>query len=105
MNIFLFGATGGTGYEVLVKLLEEKYHVVALARNPIALDHIKRMHSNLKIVKGTIYNTETYQEELNKCAIVISTLGTGTSRKPTEIYSKGGQHIISAMRMANLKRL
>jgi putative NADH-flavin reductase len=105
MNIFLFGATGGTGHEVLVKLLEEKHNVVALARNPIVLDHIRRMHSNLEIIKGNIYNTETYQDELNQCDLVISTLGTGTSRKPTEIYSKGGQQIISAMRKAKIKRL
>lgn len=29
----------------------------------------------------------------------------GTSRKPTEIYSKGGQNIITQMQKANVKRL
>lgn len=105
MKIFLFGATGGTGHEVLIKLLEEKHRVIALARNPLVLENIKKHHNNLKILTGNVYNIETYQEELNKCDIVISTLGTGTSRKPTDIYSKGGQYIISAMRKANIKRL
>ena len=105
MKIFLLGATGGTGHEVLIKLLEEKNRVIALARNPLVLENIKKDHNNLKIVTGNVYNIETYQEELNKCDIVISTLGTGASRKPTDIYSKGGQYIISAMRKANIKRL
>ena len=102
MKVFLFGATGGTGKEVLTKLLEEKHQVIVLARNP---DVLNLTNNNLKIVKGNIYNPENYQDELNKCDLVISTLGTGTSRKPTEIYSKGGQNIIDAIRKANIKRL
>lgn len=102
MNVFLFGATGGTGKEVLIKLLEQKHQVFALARNPGSVDIT---NNNLKIIKGNIYNPEAYQDELSKCDLVISALGTGTSTKPTEIYSKGGQQIISAMQKANIKRL
>ncbi|MBM7421349.1 MULTISPECIES: NAD(P)-dependent oxidoreductase [Chryseobacterium] len=102
MNIFLFGATGGTGKEILIKILEQKHQVLALVRNPDALGITA---DNLKIIKGSIYNPETYQNELSQCDLVISALGTGTSRKPTEIYSKGGQQIISAMQKANVKRL
>ena len=102
MNIFLFGATGGTGKEILIKLLEHKHQVYVLARKPEVLDITD---GNLKIIKGSVYDTETFHEELSKCDLVISTLGTGTSRKPTEIYSKGGIQIITAMRKANVKRL
>ncbi|MGO1595183.1 MAG: NAD(P)-dependent oxidoreductase [Sphingobacterium sp.] len=102
MNIFLFGATGGTGKEILIKLLAQKHQVFVLARNPDALGITA---GNLKIIKGSIYNLETYQEELGKCSLVISALGTGTSRRPTEIYSKGGQQIITAMQKAKVKRL
>lgn len=102
MNIFLFGATGGTGKEILIKLLEQKHQVFILARNPEALNIA---NDNLKIIKGSIYNPGTYQDELSQCELVISALGTGTSRKPTEIYSKGGQQIITAMQKANVKRL
>ncbi|WLD23530.1 SDR family oxidoreductase [Flavobacterium dauae] len=102
MNIFLFGATGGTGTEILIKLLEQKHQVFVLARNPEALNIA---NDNLKIIKGSIYNPETYQNELSKCDLVISALGTGTSRKPTDIYSKGGQQVITVMQKANIKRL
>jgi len=102
MNIFLFGATGGTGKEILIKLLEQKHQVFALVRNP---DVLGITDDNLKIVKGSIYNSETYQNELSRCDFVISALGTGTSRKPTDIYSKGGQQIVTAMQKVNVKRL
>ncbi|HLQ99239.1 MAG TPA: SDR family oxidoreductase [Sphingobacterium sp.] len=102
MNIFLFGVTGGTGKEILIKLLEKKHQVFVLVRNPQIL---KFANDNLKIIKGNVFNPETYQNELNKCDLVISALGTGTSRKPTVIYSKGGQQIITAMQTANVKRL
>ena len=61
--------------------------------------------NNLKIVKGSVYDPETYQDELKNCDLVVSTLGTGTARKPTELYSKGGEQIISSMRKAKKKRL
>ncbi|OJU74154.1 MAG: hypothetical protein BGO09_06670 [Bacteroidetes bacterium 47-18] len=102
MNIFLFGATGGTGKEILVKLLEQKHRVFVLARNPGALGIA---NDNLTIIKGSIYHPETYQNGLRQCDLVISALGTGTSRKPTEIYSKGGEQVIRSMREAGVKRL
>src|SRR5690606_6638596 len=78
------------------------HQVFVLVRNPDALNMTS---NNLKIIKGDIFNLETYLAELSKCGLVISALGTGTSRKPTEIYAKGGQHLITAMQKANVKRL
>src|SRR5690554_1749127 len=101
MKIFLFGATGGTGKEVLIKLLEQKHLVFALARNPQDLDMI---NDHLRVTKGSVFIPETYCNELSECDLVISTLGA-TSRKPTDIYSMGGQQILSAMRASNIKRL
>ena len=102
MKVFLFGATGRTGKEILTKLLEQKQQVFVLARNPDALDIAD---DNLNIIKGNIFNPETYQTELSECDLVIAALGTGSSRKPTDIYSKGGQQIIMVMQKANVKRL
>ena len=87
--------------QVLTKLLAQKHQVVVLIRNP---DLVTILDSNLKIIRS-IYNPETYQNELSKCDVVISALETGTSRKPTNIYSKGGQQIISIMWKVNRKRL
>ncbi|QNL47813.1 SDR family oxidoreductase [Olivibacter sp. SDN3] len=104
MKIFLFGSTGGTGKEILLSLLEDNFQVTALARDPSALAFAD-ISSNFHIVKGNVYDPESYQEELGNCDVVISTLGPRTSRSKTEIYSKGGQAILSAMRKAKIKRL
>jgi len=104
MNVLLFGATGGTGREILLKLLEAKHQVYALVRNPQKIKDIAE-NQNLNIIQGSVYHPETYQVAMQDCELVISALGTGTSRKPTEIYSKGGGQILSAMRKANVKRL
>lgn len=78
LNIFLFGAKGGTGKEILIKLLEQKHQASALARNPETLNITD---DNLKIIKGSIYNPETYQNESDKCDLVISALGTGNIKE------------------------
>src|SRR5699024_6745057 len=78
---------------------EKKHQVFVLVRNPQIL---KFANDNLKIIKGNVFNPETYQNELNKCDLVISALGTGTARKPTVIYSKGGQQIITALQTAKV---
>jgi len=102
MKLFLFGATGGTGREVLNQLLRKKFQVMALVRRPEA---ITISDANLKVIKGNVYNPETYRDALSQCDGVISVLGTGTSRKPTTVYSAGGQHILSVMRNTGKKRL
>lgn len=103
MKIFLFGATGGTGRQIVMKLLEANYKVIALV---IYADDLWDVtNRNLQIIEGNVFNPDTYQKELMDCNFVISALGTGISLKKTEIYSKGGQYIVDAMRRANVKRL
>lgn len=78
MNIFLFGATGGTGKEILIKLLAQKHKVFVLVRN---LESLDITNDNLIIIKGDIYDTSQYENELSKCDAVISALGTGNLQK------------------------
>lgn len=103
MNIFLFGASGATGKEVLNKLLSKNFQVKALVRNPEKLNFSSS--SNLTIIKGDVLHPDTFRHELKNCDAVISTLGTGSSRKPTTIYSAGGKNIITAMKMNGIKKL
>ncbi len=104
MNVFLVGATGGTGKIVLQKLVAVNHRVSVLARNPDSVD-IPANPGKVKIIKGSVYTPEVYQDELAKCDLVISALGTGTARGKTDIYSRGGQCIIEAMKKAGIKKL
>lgn len=103
MNIFLFGATGGTGKEVLNQLLLQEYNVTILVRSLNKVDSPE--NPKLSIIKGNIYNPEGYEKELSTSDVVISTLGTGRSRKPTTIYSEGTGKIISVMKNSGIKKI
>ena len=51
MNIVIFGATGGTGQEIVKQALEQGHTVTAFVRNPAKLEH---KHTNLKIIQGDV---------------------------------------------------
>lgn len=102
MKIFLFGATSKTGKLILENLLAENYFITALVRNPNA---ITIQHPNLAVIKGDVFAPATFQGKLQGHDIVVSSLGTGNSPKPTTVYSEGGQNILNAMRGAGVKKL
>lgn len=103
MHVFIFGATGPTGQLVLNNLLDAGHRVTALARNPAKL--AAPDSPRLQRLQGDVMNPDTYQEALRSVDAVVSLLGTGSSTKPTTIYSAGGQAILSAMRGAGVKKL
>lgn len=101
-KIIVFGATGGTGKQVVRQALENGYHVTVIVRNPVAFD---LQHSQLEIIKGDVLQLSTFENELEGKDAIISCLGNGTSTKPTNVYSAGIGNIILAMRKAGVKRL
>lgn len=101
-KIIVFGATGGTGKEVVKQALEKGFLVTAIIRNPSAFNID---HPNLKIVQGDVLQPATFEKEITGKTAVISCLGTGRSTKPTTVYSQGIKNIISEMNKADLKRL
>lgn len=107
MKIFLLGATGKTGFEVLKKLTENKYEVKALIRNPdkLELSEIKEHAEQIEVIKGDVFDAEKLKSIFEHCDLVISALGTGKDNSYTEIYSTGGRNILSAMRANGIKKL
>lgn len=103
MKVFLFGATSPTGQIVLRNLLKEGHQVTVLVRNPEKISFPKS--ENVELVKGDVFKPESYAQILRGCEVVISILGTGSSNKPTTIYSEGGKNILSAMRKAGVEKL
>ncbi len=101
-KIIVFGATGGTGKQVVKQALENGYHLTVIVRNPVAFD---MQHSQLEIINGDVLQSPTFENELEGRDAVISCLGTGKSTKPTTVYSTGIENIISAMNKASIKRL
>ncbi len=102
MNIFLFGATGPTGQITLGNLLEDGHEVTILVRSP---GKIQRKHKLLTLVKGDVFDPNTYIEQMRNQDVVVSILGNGSNNKPTTIYSEGGKHILTTMKKVGVKKL
>ncbi|MFB6319113.1 NAD(P)-dependent oxidoreductase [Saccharicrinis sp. FJH54] len=108
MNVFLFGATGDTGYEVLKRLVQDNHQVKVLVRNPDKLKLSatgKIKDGQVEVITGGVFDTDKLNINFRECDLIISALGTGTKNNYTEIYSQGGRNILSAMRLNGVKKL
>jgi len=100
-NIIIFGASGGTGLEVVAQVLEAGHHVTAILRHP---DAFPIRHEQLRIIKGDVLQPVTYENAFFGVDAVISCLGSH-NREPTTIYSQGVKNIIEAMEKVDADRI
>lgn len=100
MNLLIFGATGGTGRELVKQALEKNHSVTAFARNPYAITH---KHSNLRIIQGDVMNPASVEHSMKGHDVVLSSIGSPANKIGT-IRSEGTQNIIRAMGKKGLRR-
>jgi putative NADH-flavin reductase len=107
MRIFLLGATGNTGNQVLKQLIARGHSVKVLARNPARLSLPDRPASpaQITVVEGEVGQSDKLPVYLKDCDAVISALGTGLNNIITDIYSVGGRNILNAMRANGIRKL
>ena len=72
MRITIFGATGGTGKQLVEQALAVGYQVVAYVRNPSKLN---TRHENLTIVQGELADQAIIERAVSAADAVISVLG------------------------------
>ena len=100
-NILVFGASGGTGLEVVEQALEAGHKVTAILRHP---DKFPIRHEQLRIIKGDVLNSITYENTFFGMDVVISCLGT-RNREATVVYSQGVTNIMQAMQKVGMDRI
>lgn len=104
MKILLFGATGGTGLELLAQALAQSHTVTAFVRNPAALAlRYPLPLPNLRIVTGDILQRGTIDAAMPGHDAVLSTLGIKVLGANT-IMSDGTRNIVDAMQQFGVKR-
>jgi putative NADH-flavin reductase len=96
MKLVIFGATGGTGAELLRQSLESGHVVTAVVRNPTRLSI--REHANLTVIEGDVLAAGPWQAAMAEHEVVLSCLGSTDRRHATSVYSRGAVHIMEAMR-------
>lgn len=101
MRLTVFGATGGTGREIIKQALEAGHEVVAYVRNPAKLSQTAE---RLTVVQGEMNQPEKIRKAVAGADAVISALGP-VNNKPERPLTAGMQNIINAMQRENVNRL
>lgn len=101
MKLTVFGATGGTGVQVVQQALATGHAVTVLARDPAK---VTSPHPQLIVVAGNVLNQNDVDKALEQADAVVCSLGN-TSNNPTDVVSAGTQQIINGMQRRGLKRL
>jgi putative NADH-flavin reductase len=101
MKIIVFGASHGTGLQVIHQGLAAGHDITAVTRHP---ETISVQHPNLHLVKGDVLKPATIENTVRGQDAVICTVGIPRS-EPTVLYSQGVANVISAMRAAQVRRL
>ncbi len=100
MNLLIFGATGGTGCELVKQALALGNVVTAFVRDSAKLDI---QHPSLKVVEGDVTDTATLEEAVKGQDVVLSALGS-SSLKKNPALTEGVHHIVRAMEKHNVRR-
>jgi uncharacterized protein YbjT (DUF2867 family) len=101
MKLVIFGATGGTGQEVVRQSVEGGHTVTAFVRDPSRLND---ENGQVKMITGNINDPEAVAEAVSGQDAVVCALGS-RELKATSVRTNGTINIIQAMKDKNLKRL
>src|SRR6266508_3707219 len=101
MRILIFGATGGTGRELVAQALQRGHDVTAFVRTPGKLTMVD---SRLRVVQGDIQRAESIHAAIPGHDAVLSALGT-RSLGPTTLLSDAAREIVATMQLHGLRRI
>lgn len=102
MRLTVFGATGGTGTQVVRQALDQGHEVVAVVRDPARL--AVPAHDRLRVVTADVMDPEAIRPAVEGADAVISALGAhGTG--PTTVCHDGARSVIEAMGKTGVRRL
>jgi putative NADH-flavin reductase len=101
MRILIFGATGGTGRELVAQALQGGHDVTAFVRSPGKLSIVD---SRLSVVQGDIQRAEAIRAAIPGHDAVLSALGT-RSLGQTTLLSNASREILASMQEHGVRRL
>lgn len=102
MKLTVFGASGGTGREIVRQGLEAGHRITAVVRDPARLD--VPAHEGLDVVTADVFDPASIAQAVTGCDAVVSALGP-RGRGPTTICRDGTSAIMTAMTDAGVRRL
>jgi putative NADH-flavin reductase len=100
-NIIIFGATGGTGQQLVKQALERNFNVSAFVRNTNKLD-IK--NERLRVIGGNVLEYKDVVSAIKSHDVVFCCIGMPASDK-SGLRAKGTTQIVKAMKESGIMRL
>ena len=101
MRIVIFGATGGTGHELVQQALDQGHEVTAVVRRPAA---ITLTHARLRVTTGDVLKPDSFAPALQYQDAVLSVVGVN-SFKPMTFYRQSARNLVEQMDKAGVQRL
>ncbi len=102
MKLFVIGATGRTGQEVVQQAVARGHHVTAFVRSP---ESITLRNERLTVLKGNVMDENSLFEAMQNHDAVISTLGPREVFKPGTLLHDSSLATTRAMNRSGVKRL
>ncbi|GAA2075940.1 SDR family oxidoreductase [Streptomyces albiaxialis] len=101
MRFTVFGATGGTGQQLVTQALDAGHEVTAVVRNPARLP--VREHERLEVVVADVTDAAALRPAVRGRDAVLSALGA-PSNKAAGIASRGTREILRALDAEGVRR-
>ncbi len=102
MKLFVIGATGRTGREVVQQALARNHHVTAFVRSP---ENISSKNERLTVLKGDAMEENELFRAMQNHDAVVSTLGPREVFKPSSMLHDSALATTRAMNRSGVKRL
>ncbi|PCC72096.1 Putative NADH-flavin reductase [Nannocystis exedens] len=102
MRLAVFGATGGTGEQLVEQALQAGHAVTAVVRRPEA---VKLQHARLTVRRGDVLDAGDVEAAIAGHDAVLSALGPRSARAPTTICRDAVGHMLAAMERCGVRRI
>jgi nucleoside-diphosphate-sugar epimerase len=102
MRIAILGANGPTGRLLTGRALAAGHRVVAITRRPA---EFPLRNSRLDVVGGDVLDQGAVDSVVEGTDAVLSTLGAPFGKEAVEVYSRGVEHTLNAMKRYGVRRL
>ena len=102
MKLFVIGATGRTGLEIVHQALARGHHVTAFVRSP---ESITLRNERLTVLKGNVTDENQLFNAMQRHDAVLSTLGPRKVFEPGSMLHDSALATTRAMNRSGVKRL
>ncbi len=101
MKLLIFGATGGTGGELVKLSLDAGHLVSAYVRDPVRMSAFE--DPRLRVLVGDVLDSGTVKKAVEGQDAVLSAIGAAAGR--SSVREEGTRNIVEAMQETGVKRL